>query len=185
MASSKRKQDGEKTVKTVVNYAATLRDRADAAKAGDPHVELYRPSSDTARKLCSQLGPDGAMSKLAERARRAELRHEEEESWAASGRERHRELHLVVAGETAAERGRLTLGQRLDVAFLGLGGLSEVSAARLDSDLITGSGGGGGVPFRQRREVENLLADAEHLVAKAERELASSRRRVVEEERAA
>lgn len=185
MASSKRKQDGEKTVKTVVNYAATLRERADAAKAGDPHIELYRPSNDTARKLCSQLGPDGALSKLAERARRSELRHEEEEDRAASGRERLRGLHLIASGEAAAERGRLTLGQRLDVALLGLGGLSEVPAVRLDSDVITGSGGGGGVPFRQRREVEILLADAEHLVAKAERELQSSRRRLVEEERAA
>lgn len=187
MASSKRKHtdaDGEITVKAVLAYAARLRDRADAAKAGDPHVELYRPSNDAARKVSQEFGPAQALEVLATRARRVELRYEEAEKFAGEGRLRLVTHQTVAQAERTVDRERLSLGQRLDVALKGLGVLSEVSAVQLDADIVSGSKGGGALPFRPRREVEHLQADAEHLVTKAERELERSRRRVVEQEAA-
>jgi hypothetical protein len=157
---------------------------ADAALVKDPHAQLYRISNDAARKVSQSLGPEAALVELARRARVAELRVEEADALAAAGHERHVRLQLIVSGERAAEVARLSLGQRLDQALTGLGVLSEVSAARLDADVVSGSRGGGGVPFRVRREVESIERDVLALVERAERELARSRRRLVETEAA-
>lgn len=184
MASSKRKQQDKPSVRAVLVYAAKLRDQADVAKARDPHVELYRPSHDAARKVSQQFGPERALVVLATRARRAELRYEEAGVLADAGRERLVRLQLIVSGERDADRERLSLGERLDAAFLGLDVLSEVDAVRLDSEPVKGSRGGGGTPFRQRREVELLEGEARLLIERAERELERSRRRLLELEAA-
>lgn len=187
MASSKRKQqDDAPTVKAVLVYAAQLREAADAAKLRDPHVELYRISNDAARKVSQQYGPLQALVVLATRARRAELRYEEASRAAEAGHLRLVTHQLVGEGERRAESERLSLGQRLDVAILGLGVLSDVSAVRLDSDPVSGGKPSGGAPLSRRdRERDSALVEARRAVEALERELARSRRRLVETEVAA
>lgn len=184
MASNRKRNEDNATVKAVLAYAGQLRDRADAAQLLDPHVELYRPSNDAARKVSQQFGPAEALRVLARRAREAELRSEEANERAKQGHLRLVSHQLAAAGARDAELAQLSLGQRLDVALLGLSTTSEVSAVRLDSEPVSGSRGGSALPFRRRREVELLEGDAVHLVERCERELARSRRRLIETEAA-
>lgn len=173
-------------MKAVLAYAAQLRERADAAKIRDPHVELYRPSNDAARKVSQQYGPERALQVLAERARRAELRYEEAETRSTAGMDRLRRLQLIVAGQRSVERERMTLGERLDLAMLGLKVVSDVSAPRLDADVVTGGKPGSGMPMSRRdKQLDDAMFDARRAVERLERELDSSRRRLVELEVAA
>lgn len=179
MASSNK--TGEATTKAVVAYAARLRSQAVMARIKDPHVELYSPSEDTARKLSSQLGPQGALNKLAERARAAEVRYEEEEARAQEGRDRLRAVQLVVVAAEREGREQLTLGQRLDAAMLGLRMQSDVSAASVDADVVSVGRPSSGLPQSRRdRQRDDAIADAERAVERLERELDRSRRRLVE-----
>jgi hypothetical protein len=186
VASSKRKSDDTPTVKAVLAYAAQLRERADAAQAHDPHCELYRPSNDAARKVSQQFGPEQALVKLAERARRSELRFEEANATADAGRDRLQRLQLVVAGERGVDRERLTLGQRLDAALLQLAVQSDVSAVQLDADPVSGGKPSGGAPKSRRdRQRDDAIFDARRAVERLEREADQTRRRLVELEVAA
>lgn len=186
MASSKRNSDDTPTVKAVLVYAAQLRERADAAKIRDPHVELYRPSNDAARKVSQQFGPEQALVVLATRARKVELRYEEAESFSGEGRERLQRLQLVAAGERGVDRERLTLGQRLDVAMLGLKLSSEVSAVQFDADPVSGGKPSSGAPVSRRdKQLDDAMFDARRAVERLERELDGTRRRLVELEVAA
>jgi hypothetical protein len=186
VASSKRKSNDTPTVKAVLVYAAQLRERADAARLRDPHIEPYRPSNDAARKVSQKLGPEAALTELAKRAWLAEQRYEEGDEVAAAGRERLVRLQLVAAGERGAERERLTLGQRLDVAMLGLKLSSDVSAVQFDADPVSGGKPSGGAPLSRRdRQLEDALYDVRRAVERLERELDGTRRRLVELEVAA
>lgn len=186
MAASKRKSKHEDaTVQAVLMYARELRGKADHAKLKDPHVELYRPSNDAARKVSQQYGPARALQILAIRARQAEVRYLEENARADTARSKLINHQLIVAGEREADLVRLTLGQRLDTALLGLGVLSDVSAARLDGDRVTGSKSESGLPSRRRdKQRDDLLFDARRAVERLERELEMSRRRLLETEAA-
>lgn len=186
MAASKRKSRNEDaTVAAVLAYARELRDRADSATLRDPHVEPYRPSNDAARKVSQQYGPAHALQILATRARLAEVRHMEDSARADAARSKLVNHQLKVAGEREADRSRLTLGQRLDAALLGLGVLSDVSAVRLDSEPVSGGKPEGGPPRSRRdKQLDDAVFDARRATERLERELEMSRRRLLEREAA-
>lgn len=174
------------TVKAVIRYAQTLRERASRARVADPYADPYEPSDKTARNLSGQLGPEGALTELARRATAHELRLAESGARASHAAAEHRALQLIVRGERTAHEAVLSLGVRLDAALLAVGMFSETPAARLDGDRVKGSRTADRVwTGRRRLERDSLVADAEHLVKRAERLVESTRRRMVEEERAA
>jgi hypothetical protein len=182
---SKGADKGAVTVKAVLRYAETLRERAARARAADPYADPYEPSLGHARNLCTQHGPAGALRELASRARAHELRQQEGAARAARA---HSELvahQLVGAGERDAERAHMTLGERLDAALVGLELLSQTAAAPLDSDVISSSKPGHVVLLgRLDLDRERLEGDVRGLVARAERMVESTRRRLLEEEAA-
>jgi hypothetical protein len=171
------------SVKAVVRYAQTLRERAARARVADPYADPYEPSLGHARNLCTQHGPAEALRRLAAAARTHELRHQEGAERAARAAAELAAHQLIQAGERDAQLAQLSLGQRLDVALLGLGMLSETSAAPMDGDRISGQKPGHVVlAGRLSMERERLLADVAGLVARVERAAESGRRRLVEEE---
>jgi hypothetical protein len=173
------------TVKAVVRYATTLTERASRARTADPYAEPYEVSAKTARNLCAQMGPAKALQELARRATAHELRQRDGQERAARAASELAAHQLVAAGERDAQLAQLSLGQRLDVALLGLGMLSETSAAPMDGDRISGQKPGHVVlAGRLSMERERLLADVAGLVARVERAAESGRRRLVEEEAA-
>ena len=177
--------DNAVTVKAVVRYATTLRERAARARVADPYAEPYEPTLGHARNLCTQLGPAKALQELARRARAHELRQQEGQERAARAASELAAHQLVAAGEREAQLSQLSLGQRLDVAFIGLGVLSQTAAAQIDGDPVTSSKAGHVVlAGRRDLEVERLHDDALHLVQRIERVLESTRRRMVETEAA-
>jgi hypothetical protein len=174
------------TVKAVLVYARTLRERASRARVADPYAEPYEISDAAARKVSQQLGPEGALTEIARRSKAHELRRSEAGARASHAAVEHRAHQLAVKGEREALAAARSLGQRLDAALHGLGLLSEAPTARLDGDRVSGSQASDRVFVGRRRlERDVLVADVEHLVRRAERLLESSRRRLVEEERAA
>jgi hypothetical protein len=142
-------------------------------------------SAKTARNLCAQMGPAKALQELARRATAHELRQRDGQERAARAAAEHAAHQLAAAGERDAQLAQLSLGQRLDVALLGMGMLSETAAAPLDGDRVSGSKAGHVVlAGRLSLERERVLGDAEGLVRRVERMVESSRRRLVEEEAA-
>jgi hypothetical protein len=173
------------TVAAVVKYANTLHERAERASAADPYAQPYDVTAKTARNLCAQHGPAKALQELARRATAPELRQRDGQERAARAASEHAAHQLVAAGEREAQLAQLSLGQRLDVALVGLGVLSQTSAAPIDSDPVSGSKAGHVVlAGRRDLEVERLHEDALGLVRRLERVLESWRRRLVEEEAA-
>lgn len=173
-------------------YAAQLRERAEQARVRDPNADLYAPTKDAASRLCSEMtgrvgkedGPAAAIVELARRARLRELKVEEEGAHASARRSAHR-LHLLrSAGEREADVSRLSLGERLDMALMGLGLVSEASAARAfdEQDRVTGSkSAGSGLPRVDDRHGD-LEVQVLRLVERAEREAQRARRQLVETE---
>lgn len=186
MSSSKHNNPAAATPKAVQVYAALLRRQAVTARVRDPHIQLYAPSADTAKKLCSQLGPAAALVELARRARVRELRFEEEEASASAGRDRLRTVQLVVLEEARVRRDELSLGQRLDAALMGVAVAPGVGSSRLDADRVSGGGhGDGGVSGSRRdREVSIAREDAVRAVERLEGLVERDRRRLVEREAA-
>lgn len=187
MASSrKRHDDGEITVRGVLAYAAQLRQRADTAKLKDPHVELYRPSNDAARKVSQEHGPAEALRILATRARTAELRNEEADERGHESRARLVTHQLVARGERDVERARLTLGARLDAAMQVINLVSDVSAVQFDADRVSHGGAESAAPKSRRdRQRDDAVYDVRRAVERLEREAESTRRRLLEFEVAA
>jgi hypothetical protein len=176
---------GTITVKAVLRYATTLNERAARARAADIYAQPYEVSAKTARNLCAQHGPAKALQELARRATAHELRQRDGQERAARAASEHAAHQLVAAGEREAQLAQLSLGQRLDVALIGLGTLSETSAAPLDGDRVSGSKAGHVVlAGRRSLEHERLCEDVLHLVLRVERAVESSRRRLIEEEAA-
>jgi hypothetical protein len=173
------------TVDAVVKYCRTLRERAARAKAADPYADPYNPTEGHARNLCTQLGPAKAREELSRRAVAHELKRRESEGRAARAASELAAHQAAAAREREAQLAQLSLGQRLDVAMLGLGVLSQTSAAPLDGDRVSGSKAGHVVLAGRRcLEHDRLCEDALHVVKRLERALDQSRRRLVEEEAA-
>lgn len=185
--AAKSQQDAP-TVRAVVKLAAELREKAQRHASAHPgERDLYAPSEKTARNVASALGPQAALVELERRALRTKLLLDAEMSEAKRARARLRTHQLAAGDVRALQRGKRTLGQRLDDVLRGLDLLSETSAVRLDSEPVKGSkaDSGGPVPLRRQRERDALAEDAQRIVASLERELAWSTRRLVEEEEAA
>lgn len=178
-------QASDTTVRAVVKRAAQLREQA-ARHADMGERDLYSPSDNAARILCTRLGPQEALDELNRRALIRELQVHEDRQMAARGQARlltHQQAAAVVRDRRAAT---LTLGQRLDEALRSLDVLSETSAVRLDSEPVKSSKPeSAAVPMRRQRERDALAEDAQRIVVALERELEWSRRRPVEKEEAA
>jgi hypothetical protein len=176
---------GTITVKAVLRYATTLNERAARARTADIYADPYEVSAKTARNLCAQHGPAKALQELARRATAHELRQRDGQERAARAASEHAAHQLVAAGEREAQLAQLSLGQRLDVALIGLGVMSQTAAASIDGDPVSGSKAGHVVlAGRLDLDVQRLCEDALGLVRRVERTLESSRRRLVEEEAA-
>jgi hypothetical protein len=173
------------TVDAVVKYCRTLLERAARAKAADPYADPYNPTEGHARNLCTQLGPAKAREELSRRAVAHELKRRESEARATRAASELAAHQLAAAREREAQLAQLSIGQRLDVALIGLGLLSETSAAPLDGDRVTGPKAGHVVlAGRRSLEHERLCEDVLGLVRRVERTLEQSRRRMIEEEAA-
>ena len=179
----------EVTVKAVLKYAATLRERAQRARIHDPFAEPYEITDAAARKVSQQLGPAAALTELARRAKAHELREAEKGARAAYARSEHLAHQLVFKGEREASASVLSLEQRLAIVRREASLLSETSAARLDADRVRGGERASVLMSRRRERFEDTVAsledEVERLVGRWERLVESTRRRLVEEEVAA
>jgi hypothetical protein len=194
------------TVKAVLAYAEQLRGRAERDRLADPYADPYAPSVAAARKVyqaaaatvrrndeaaglerpAEEQNAEAATMAQAELASRVvlnerETRRQREETHRSERRHARRQ-RIDRANRQAAQAG-LSLGTRLDRVIAGLGLLSEISCAPLDSDRITGSPDRSRPPSgpRSRDRYTHLLGDVQELVFRLEEELSQARRREIRE----
>lgn len=156
------------TIKAVVAYAQTLRQRAETQKVRDPWAKPYEPSEAVARKLCVQHGPDGALQILALRASMAEKDYREEAEIAKRSLERHKRRTQHTDRAREQQRHGMTAGQRIDNALAAFSVIPAAGAAQVgwstkgsDRPSLTNHGDPAGeakyVALKAAREIEALL----------------------------
>lgn len=172
--------------------ARELRERAREARLRDPNARPYELTDAAAAKVFTdcvhRYGKEDAGLMALHRIGAAMVRREEdqreEDDRASRARARHMAHQAEAAGGRDVVRSRLSLGERLDRALLGLGLVSEARTVQLDADRVSGGGGGGGLPRTGDRHGD-LVAEAERLVLRAERKADSAGRLLIEEVKAA
>ena len=128
---SKQTTAEQPTIKAVLAYAQTLRQRGESQRARDPWAKPYEPSEATARKLCTQHGPAEALQILAGRAASAEREYREEAEIARFSLERHKRRVQKTDRDREQQRQELTVGQRLDKALAAFSVIPAVGAAQI------------------------------------------------------
>lgn len=156
------------TIKAVLAYAQTLRQRGETQKLRDSWAKPYQPSEATARKLCSQHGAAEALQVLATRAALADREYREEAEVAKFSLERHKRRAQKTDREREQQRQGLTPGQRVDKALAAFSVVPAVGAAQIgwstkgsDKPGLTKHGDPAGearyIAFKAAREIESLL----------------------------
>jgi hypothetical protein len=162
------KTQQQPTIKAVLAYAQTLRQRAETQKVRDPWAKPYEPSEAVARKLCVQHGPEDALQLLAGRAAAAEREYRQEAEIAKFSLERHKRRTQKADRDREKERLSLTAGQRIDRALAAFSVIPAASAAHIgwstktsDKPSLKNHGDPSSeakyVALKAAREVENLL----------------------------
>jgi hypothetical protein len=156
------------TIKAVLAYAQTLRQRGGLQIAKDPWAKPYQPSEAVARKLCVQHGPDRALEILAMRASMADKEYREEAEIAKRSLERHKRRTQHSDRDREQQKLGLTAGQRLDRALAAFSVVPAVSAAQVgwstkgsDRPSLTNHGDPSSeakyLALKAVREIETLL----------------------------
>jgi hypothetical protein len=150
------------TIAAVLVYAAKLRADADAITRRDYWAKPYAPTDEAAKRLsqmCSKAnvlalppgatdeqlaeargcGASDAMAILSMRFIDAQATYRSDKAAAEAKDNRLRNHHLRAQRDRQAARQKLTIGQRIDNALRELATVSGVSAANLESDLVSGS----------------------------------------------
>ena len=141
-------QKSKMTVESVLKEIQTLRARGDAEVARNVWAKPYRPTDLYVRKLCKQMGPEGALQYIRRRAAEKDADAREEAQVSEYAQKRLARHH---AREAEARRERdlgISPGRRIDRAIAKLGTMSEVSAAQVDPNPVHGTREKGQAPKR-------------------------------------